>query len=183
MSRHAIALAAGLVLALSACAGPPAVPEASAPFPGRVYFSPAGGAADAVIGVIDSAQAEILVQAYYFSSAPIGGALVEAKKRGVRVEVLLDPSQVKPAGQYCPAKFFFDAGIPVYIDSVHQIAHNKIMIIDRLTVVTGSYNFTRSAEERNAENLLVIPSMELASKYLDNWRRHREHSTEYETGR
>jgi phosphatidylserine/phosphatidylglycerophosphate/cardiolipin synthase-like enzyme len=87
---------------------------------------------------------------------------------------------VKPNGQYCPAKFFFDAGIPVYIDSAHQIAHNKIMIIDRSTVITGSFNFTKSAEEKNAENLLVIPSKELAAKYYKNWRRHKEHSTKYE---
>jgi phosphatidylserine/phosphatidylglycerophosphate/cardiolipin synthase-like enzyme len=94
--------------------------------------------------------------------------------------VILDPSQVKPGGQYCPAKFFYDAGIPTYIDSAHQSAHNKIMIIDRSTVITGSFNFTRTAEERNAENLLAIPSKELAAKYLDNWQKHRQHSTKCE---
>jgi phosphatidylserine/phosphatidylglycerophosphate/cardiolipin synthase-like enzyme len=172
-----------LIFALYACVPPSAVPEKSSPFSGRVYFSPAGGAADAVVGEIDSAKTEVLVQAYYFTSAPIGKALIDAYKRGIRVEIILDPSQVKPDGQYCPAKFFFDAGIPVYIDPAHQIAHNKVMIIDRSTVVTGSYNFTRSAEEKNAENLLVIPSKELALKYLVNWQKHREHSTEYEARR
>jgi phosphatidylserine/phosphatidylglycerophosphate/cardiolipin synthase-like enzyme len=54
------------------------------------------------------------------------------------------------------------------------------MIIDRSTVITGSFNFTKSAEEKNAENLLVIPSKELAAKYYKNWRRHKEHSTKYE---
>jgi phosphatidylserine/phosphatidylglycerophosphate/cardiolipin synthase-like enzyme len=180
MNRYLFTLSAMLVLVVSACACPSAVPEISVPFSGRVYFSPAGGATEAVVGQINSAQTEILVQTYYFTSAPIGGALIEAHKRGVRVEVVLDPSQAKPDGQYCPAKFFFDAGIPVYIDSAHQIAHNKIMIVDRLTVVTGSFNFTRSAEERNAENLLVIPSKELASEYLGNWLKHKQHSTEYE---
>jgi phosphatidylserine/phosphatidylglycerophosphate/cardiolipin synthase-like enzyme len=54
------------------------------------------------------------------------------------------------------------------------------MIIDRSTVITGSFNFTRTAEERNTENLLVIPSKELTAKYLVNWQEHREHSTKYE---
>lgn len=101
-------------------------------------------------------------------------------KRGIRVEIILDQSQVKPGGQYCPAKFFFDAGIPVYIDSAHQIAHNEIMTIDRSTVITGSFNFTRTAEEKNTENLLVIPFKELAAKYLENWQKQREHSVKYE---
>jgi phosphatidylserine/phosphatidylglycerophosphate/cardiolipin synthase-like enzyme len=53
------------------------------------------------------------------------------------------------------------------------------MIIDRATVITGSFNFTRSAEEKNAENLLVIPSTELTAEYLENWRRHSKHSERY----
>jgi phosphatidylserine/phosphatidylglycerophosphate/cardiolipin synthase-like enzyme len=52
--------------------------------------------------------------------------------------------------------------------------------LDRVTVITGSFNFTRTAEERYAENLLVIPSKELAEKYLENWQKHKEHSSKYE---
>jgi phosphatidylserine/phosphatidylglycerophosphate/cardiolipin synthase-like enzyme len=168
------------LLGLSACTLPSVAPEQSSKAPIQVYFSPNGGCAEAIIKEVDSAKSEVLVQAYYFTSAPIGKALVDAQKRGISVEVILDRSQVKPDNQYCPAKFFFDSGIPVYIDSAHQIAHNKIMIIDRTTVITGSFNFTRTAEEKNAENLLVIPSKELTAKYLENWQRHREHSTKYE---
>ena len=146
----------------------------------QAYFSPDGGCTDAIISEIKSAKSEVLVQAYYFTSAPIGKALIDAHKRSVRVEMILDPSQVKPDGRYCPAKFFFDAGIPVYIDSSHQIAHNKIMIIDHLKVITGSFNFTRTAEEKNAENIVLIISKELAARYLENWHNHREHSTKYE---
>jgi phosphatidylserine/phosphatidylglycerophosphate/cardiolipin synthase-like enzyme len=54
------------------------------------------------------------------------------------------------------------------------------MIIDKETVITGSFNFTRAAEEKNAENLLIIRNNELAKMYLDNWYKHREHSEEYE---
>lgn len=69
-----------------------------------------------------------------------------------------------------------EAGIHTVIDSKHAVAHNKIMIIDQDTVVTGSFNFTKSAEEKNAENLIILRSSELARMYLDNWKRHREHS-------
>ena len=64
-------------------------------------------------------------------------------------------------------------GIPTYIDSVNEIAHNKIMIIDQETVITGSFNFTRAAEERNAENVLIIRDKELTREYLENWEKHR----------
>jgi phosphatidylserine/phosphatidylglycerophosphate/cardiolipin synthase-like enzyme len=54
------------------------------------------------------------------------------------------------------------------------------MIIDRETVITGSFNFTKAAEEKNAENLLVIKSKELAGIYIDNWKKHLERSVRYE---
>jgi phosphatidylserine/phosphatidylglycerophosphate/cardiolipin synthase-like enzyme len=70
-------------------------------------------------------------------------------------------------------------GIPTFIDDAHAIAHNKIIIIDREIIVTGSFNFTKAAEEKNAENLLVIRSKELARFYIENWTKHRIHSTAY----
>ena len=70
--------------------------------------------------------------------------------------------------------------IQTYIDAAHAIAHNKIIIIDQETVITGSFNFTRAAEEKNAENLLIMRNRELAKVYIDNWYRHREHSEKYE---
>jgi len=73
-----------------------------------------------------------------------------------------------------------NAGIPTFIDDKHAIAHDKIMIIDRETVITGSFNFTKAAEEKNAENLLIIRNKDLAKTYLDNWMKHREHSEPYE---
>jgi phosphatidylserine/phosphatidylglycerophosphate/cardiolipin synthase-like enzyme len=70
--------------------------------------------------------------------------------------------------------------IPTFIDDKHTITHNKIMIIDKEIVSTGSFNFTKAAEEKNAENLLVIKSKELAKVYMDNWYKHKEHSEKYE---
>jgi phosphatidylserine/phosphatidylglycerophosphate/cardiolipin synthase-like enzyme len=54
------------------------------------------------------------------------------------------------------------------------------MIIDKEKVITGSFNFTKTAEEKNAENLLIIKSKELAKVYMDNWYKHKEHSEKYD---
>jgi phosphatidylserine/phosphatidylglycerophosphate/cardiolipin synthase-like enzyme len=62
------------------------------------------------------------------------------------------------------------------IDAKHAIAHNKVMIIDGEAVITGSFNFTKAAEESNAENLLVIRDKKLAERYIKNWQEHERHS-------
>jgi len=146
--------------------------------PTQVYFSPNGGATDAIIQEIGKAKLEILVQAYSFTSQPIAKALLSAYKRGVKVQAILDKSQ--RSGKYTSAAFLANVGIPTYIDSAHAIAHNKVIVIDRETVITGSFNFTRAAEERNSENLLVIKSKDLARPYIDNWNQHRGHSEPYQ---
>ena len=102
---------------------------------------------------------------------------MEAHKRGVRTEIILDKSQ--RTEKYSEADFTAHMGIPTYIDSAHGIAHNKVMIIDQGTVITGSFNFTKAAEERNAENVLIIKSRELAKEYSENWERHRAHFEKY----
>jgi len=145
--------------------------------PLQVYFSPNGGCTDATIKEIDNAKSEILVQAYSFTSTAIAKALLNAHKRGVNVEAVLDKSQRKE--KYTSATFLANSRIPTFIDSVHAIAHNKIMIIDGQTVITGSFNFTKAAEEKNAENLLIIKSPELAKLYIANWNHHKEHSEPY----
>lgn len=143
-----------------------------------VYFSPHGGASDAIVREIVSARSEILVQAYSFTSAPIAKALIDARKRGVKVEVVLDKSQRRE--KYTSADFLAHGGIDTSIDSRHAIAHNKIMVIDRMTLITGSFNFTRAAEERNAENLLVIRNNgPLANRYVLNFVEHRNHAESY----
>jgi phosphatidylserine/phosphatidylglycerophosphate/cardiolipin synthase-like enzyme len=146
--------------------------------PTQVYFSPNGGCTEAIVKEISAAKREILVQAYSFTSAPIAKALVEAHKRGVRVEAILDKSQ--RTEKYSSATFLANSRIPTFIDARHAIAHNKIMIIDHDTVITGSFNFTKAAEEKNAENLLIIKSKLLAKIYMENWNKHREHSDAYE---
>jgi len=143
-----------------------------------VYFSPRGGATEAIVKEINTAKSEILVQAYSFTSKPIAKALIDARKRGIKIEVVLDKSQRKE--KYTSADFIAHAGIPTFIDDTHAIAHNKIMIIDRTTLITGSFNFTKAAEERNAENLLVMKgNKSLVERYRNNFNEHKEHSEKY----
>jgi phosphatidylserine/phosphatidylglycerophosphate/cardiolipin synthase-like enzyme len=119
----------------------------------------------------------VLVQAYSFTSVPIAEALLCAFKRGVKVEALLDKSQ--RSERYTSATFLANSGISTWIDDAHAIAHNKVIVIDRETVITGSFNFTKAAEEKNAENLMIVRSRELAGLYVGNWANHREHSEAY----
>ena len=144
----------------------------------QVYFSPHGGCTEAAVENLKKATNNVLVQAYSFTSAPIAEALVDAEKRGVKVQVILDKSQ--RTEKYSSADFVAHAGIPTFIDTKHAIAHNKIMVIDGKTILTGSFNFTKAAESSNAENLLVIQDATLAKKYTANWNAHLQHSDRYQ---
>jgi phosphatidylserine/phosphatidylglycerophosphate/cardiolipin synthase-like enzyme len=144
----------------------------------EILFSPRGGCTEAIVAELQAARENVLVQAYSFTSAPIAKALVETHQRGVEVQVILDKSQ--KTEKYSEADFVAHHGIPVLIDSRHAINHNKVMIVDGRTVVTGSFNFTKSAEENNAENLVIIRDAAIAGKYAANWREHAAHSEPYE---
>jgi phosphatidylserine/phosphatidylglycerophosphate/cardiolipin synthase-like enzyme len=141
----------------------------------EVAFSPNGDCTDLVIKVIHSAKTSIRVLAYSFTSAPIAKALVEAHKRSVDVQVVVDKSQKN--AKYTSATFIANSGIPVRIDSKHAIAHNKVIIVDDHTVQQGSFNYTKAAEQSNAENVLVNwDNPKLAEVYLKDWKRHWDHS-------
>ena len=142
----------------------------------QAFFSPEGGCTNAIVKEIGQTRQEILVQAYSFTSVPIARALTDAFRRGIPVEVILDKSQ--KTEKYSSATFLKNSGIPTYIDAQHPIAHNKILVIDRETVVTGSFNFTRQAES-NAENIIILKDTNLAALYAANWFGHREHSERY----
>ena len=144
-----------------------------------VYFSPDGGGTEAIVREIDEARQRIWVLAYSFTSAPIAEALVAAHKRGVEVLAVLDKSN--QTGKYTAATFLTNAGITTLIDDQHAIAHNKVMVIDDRTLITGSFNFTKAAETRNAENLLVMNHVpDLARMYARNIVVHLRHSQAYQ---
>jgi phosphatidylserine/phosphatidylglycerophosphate/cardiolipin synthase-like enzyme len=165
-----------LLIVVAASAATDSNPHGSARW--HVYFSPQGGCTEAVVAAVGQAKSDIHVAAYSFTSAPIAAALRDAFRRGVKVDVVLDKSQ--QTERYTSATFIANAGIPTSIDPVHAIMHDKFMVIDGRLVLTGSFNFTKAAEEKNAENLMVIEDTALAAKYLDNWRMHRAHSHPYQ---
>jgi len=156
-------------------AGDPAVPAISA----HCYFSPAGGCTGAIVEELKAAQHSIEVQGFSFTSRPIGSALVAAARKGVHVTVLLDAAQTSEhRGE---PQYIASHGVPVLVDSRHAMAHNKVILIDGRTLITGSFNFTRAAEEDNAENLLILhdqPRLQLA--YEENFRRHVDHAERFE---
>jgi phosphatidylserine/phosphatidylglycerophosphate/cardiolipin synthase-like enzyme len=140
-----------------------------------VFFSPKGGCTEAVVAQLSRARREILVLAYSFTSRPITEALIEANRRGVHVEIILDHSNEKEA--YTDLPHLLENRLKPLIDSHHAIAHNKIMVVDRRTIITGSFNFTHQAEQENAENLLIIQGQpELAQQYRQNFFNHKEHA-------
>jgi len=86
-----------------------------------------------------------------------------ARERGVAAYVYLDRSQVTQ--QYSQARYLAAQDVPVRISSNRAIMHNKFAVIDGATVITGSYNWTKSAYQRNDENVLVIRHRDLAGRY------------------
>lgn len=134
----------------------------------QTCFTPGEDCTHLITNLIDGAKESLFIQAYSFTSAPIAHAILEAKKRGVGVNIILDKSQVKN-NQYSSSTFLQNNAITTYVDYKPAIAHNKIIIIDKKTLITGSFNFTKSAQFKNAENILVIHDKALSQKYIINW--------------
>lgn len=149
----------------------------------QVAFSPWDDIEALIISEIDGAKKQVLVQAYLLTSKKIAKALIATQKRGVSVMVLVDATQ----SARVPSSKALDlslAGIPVWLETRYQNAHNKVILIDAgtasATVITGSYNFTWSAQHKNAENILIArKNPVLAARYALNWERHRQDATPY----
>ncbi len=155
----------------------------------EVYFSPEASGQKVLCGLIDGAQSLVRVAAFHFAETPILDALIRAHQRGIKVEVLLDkehieyrPKKAAPGTTPEPSPVLtrlMKAGIAAYVDTTHHTMHNKFMVVDGKIVTTGSYNFNKKAESKNAENLLVLHSVELAKAYDNNWLHHQSHSQRY----
>lgn len=150
-------------------------------------FSPDGDAARLVIRAIDTARAEVLVQAFSFTHAEIAAALVRAHRRGLVVQVIADPGQIELI-EHNVVGTLAAAGVRVFTDAAHSAAHNKVVVLDadeaNPGVITGSFNFTFAAQYRNAENVLLIrDNRELVRAYRENWQLHRAHSAPLDDNR
>ena|SRR5437016_3308480 len=141
-----------------------------------VHFSPNGGAMAAIVDQINQAQRTIDVQAYIITAPEFAAALKAARLRGVRVRVIIDGKGA--GGLYSTMAFFSDGEAPVWRDTKHKEAHNKIVLIDGHIIITGSFNFTDQADVKNAENVLIIrdkPKLFAAyEKYFDEHLAHSE---------
>lgn len=154
--------------------GTTAIQAASYPANVEVFFSPKGGAEEAIVKAINHAKRHVYVEAFLFTNPAITNALLEAHQRGVDVKVVMDrkAALTRKTSLSTLAK----QSVPTYLDGKHSTAHNKVILIDDNKVLTGSFNFIIRSETSNAENLLVINSEKLANRYRKDWEDHLGHS-------
>ncbi len=143
-------------------------------------FTPGGDAAGLIVRTIDEARSQVLVLAFTFTHHDIAAALIRAHQRGIDVQVIADREQ-SAAFESAAMRALVGAGIPVFTDAEHGAAHNKVVIVDQASahpaVATGSFNFTFAAQNRNAENVLVMrDNPDLAHAFFGTWQQHREHA-------
>ena len=132
-----------------------------------ICFTPSKHCGQQIVDQINQAKKTIYMQAYGLTHPQIINALIKAKQRGVNVRILLDRSNLTQ--KHSKMQLLEAVGIEVTIDRVVGIAHNKIIILDNRTTITGSFNFTVGASTRNAENVLIINDPNIAQNYLQNW--------------
>lgn len=142
----------------------------------EVLFPPWDDAQAALVAAIEGARSQVLVQAFLLTSSAITASLIAAHRRGVEVRILADARQhAENPGSLLAS--LSEAGIPVRLETRYRHAHNKVIVIDaagaKPVVISGSYNYTWSAQKMNAENLLIMrDNPALADRYAANWRRH-----------
>lgn len=175
---------AALAAVVLACAGPCtalALQAAASTALVEAAFSPEDDIARLIVGRIALARQSVRMQAYLFTDRRIATALLAASKRGVQVEIIGDAAQ-HAAGGLPYLRALHRAGARVFLSAAHAAMHNKILIVDgdgpAAAVVTGSYNFTPSAQSRNAENVVVLSgSRALARRFVDHFERQRQRSS------
>lgn len=180
------ALALALAAPPAAEARSPAAADAALVAEGTLQplFAPWDDIEKTIIDTLGTARQQVLVQAYLLTNKKITAALIAARRRGVDVRVLVDGAQLEKV-ESSTAPRLAAAGIPVWVETAYQNAHNKVIVIDAATpraiVMTGSFNFTWTAQHKNAENILIIrKNPALAGRYAANWERHRQEATPYQ---
>jgi len=134
------------------------------------YFSPDDGVAEHITDTIRSAEESIYFLAFSFTSDPIAESLLRRAAAGVDVAGVFEESQYN-SNTGTEFDKFLDAGLEVRLDGNERNMHHKVFIIDGEIVITGPYIFSRSAEERNDENILTIYSPKLAARHLAEFER------------
>ena len=135
----------------------------------EVYFSFYDDPELIIIKNIDDSKKFINIAMYTFTDREIAQSIIRAKDRGVNIKIYLDRSQVN--AKYSKSRYLINNGIEegIRISSNNYIMHNKFAVIDNKIVITGSYNWTASAGERNDENLLIIDDKNIIEKYQNQF--------------
>lgn len=147
----------------------------------RVGFSPEGTASALVLDVINNAKRSLRMLSYVMTSPDIVNALVAAKQRGVNILVVADynVNQSREKSQEC-LKTLLRAGIPVRVTSAYRSLHDKVIIADKNTVQTGSFNYAYSAFSMNSENVVTITDApDVTARFMDLWRSRWYGATDY----
>lgn len=136
----------------------------------ETYFSPDDNVAARLLDVLSLAQESIYFLAYSFTSDDIGELMRNKSTSGVTVQGVMEDAQIE-SNQGTEFDLFSQFEMDVRRDGNNGQMHHKVIIVDRSIVITGSYNFTASAEDRNDENLLIIYNPEIASLFLQEFLR------------
>ena len=140
-----------------------------------VYFSPDDGVLNALGLLLGNAEESIYFLAFSFTSNELGSLVRQKHAAGLDVKGVMDEEQIasNTGTEFDP---FRQKGVDVLIDGNDGQMHHKIFIIDEKIVAFGSYNFSKSAEENNDENLIVIYSPEIARQFVLEFERVRSHA-------
>ena len=134
----------------------------------EMVFSPSRQSEEAIIHFIGEARRSVHVAAYAFTSKEIAQALLDARMRGLDVRVVVGKGQ--KASRYSVATFLAEHTVSVRIDDKYQLQHQNVVIVDGVSLETGSYNFMDGVRDRNSENVLIIRNVpELAAQFEANW--------------
>ncbi len=134
----------------------------------EVYFSPEDSTLEHILAVVNAAQHSIYFLAYSFTSDDLAAAMMERAKSGVTVEGVFDRDQYH-SNTGTEFEHLQNAGIDVRLDGNPRLMHNKVIIVDGQTVITGSYNFSNNAEHINDENTLIIHNQDIAAIYTSQF--------------
>jgi phosphatidylserine/phosphatidylglycerophosphate/cardiolipin synthase-like enzyme len=138
--------------------------------PLEIYFSPDDHVVNRIIELLRGAQQSIYFLAYSFTTADFGDILLQKARKGLDVSGVMEEQQVKSnkGTEFTP---FQQAGLPVYVDGNPGQMHHKVFIIDQKIVITGSYNFSSSAENTNDENVVIFFDPQIAAQYMAEFKR------------
>jgi len=122
-----------------------------------------------IVPLVSTATSSIRFLAFSFTDFPLADAMIQRAQQGVDVAGVFDKTQA--GGQGAELGTFFCAGVPVRNDGNKQFMHNKVIVVDERYVITGSLNFSTSADESNDENVIIIDNPEIARLYMQDFER------------